>query len=265
MTKVGVYFGTFAPLHIGHLQEIYKCATENEKVLVIVSGYTDDRGAQIGLPLAKRLAYLQEAFKDEPNFVIAGLNETDLPPMPHGWDEWTKRLYSIIFENIAETPADITFYVGEVEYVKELIQRFPEDMNHYQVEIANRLEIPISATKIRGNSLRYWQFIHPVFRQHFTKYVTVLDNETLLRRLAYSSNSPLVTTEMDNISSNSGIVFVKNPIHIENMDIIFTENSETKSKRNTILLDDKNEQLRFYHSIDALNEQFKINIPRLGK
>ena len=49
--NIGIYFGTFAPLHTGHQQQIYKCASLNDGVLLVVSGYDNDRGAQIGLPL----------------------------------------------------------------------------------------------------------------------------------------------------------------------------------------------------------------------
>ena len=63
--NIGIYFGTFAPLHTGHQQQIYKCASLNDGVLLVVSGYDNDRGAQIGLPLEKRFRYLREAFNDE--------------------------------------------------------------------------------------------------------------------------------------------------------------------------------------------------------
>lgn len=36
--KIGVYFGTFAPLHTGHQQQIYKTSALNEGVLLICLG-----------------------------------------------------------------------------------------------------------------------------------------------------------------------------------------------------------------------------------
>ncbi|WP_423229554.1 adenylyltransferase/cytidyltransferase family protein, partial [Staphylococcus hominis] len=41
--NIGIYFGTFAPLHTGHQQQIYKCASLNDGVLLVVSGYDNDR------------------------------------------------------------------------------------------------------------------------------------------------------------------------------------------------------------------------------
>ena len=72
--KIGVYFGTFAPLHTGHQQQIYKTAAQNEGVLLIVSGYDGDRGSQIGLHLEMRFRYLREAFNDEPAIKVAKLD-----------------------------------------------------------------------------------------------------------------------------------------------------------------------------------------------
>lgn len=193
--KIGVYFGTFAPLHIGHQQQVYKCASLNEGVLLVVSGYDNDRGSQIGLPLEKRFRYLREAFNDEENIKVAMLNENDLPEMPNGWDEWVVRLLELIEKNTEEEKLQVTFYVGEAEYVTELTKRFPLDGNDYFVEIADRHDIQLSATQIRNHPDEHWNDINRVFRRHFSKVVTVMGSastgkSTLVRRLARSINAP---------------------------------------------------------------------------
>ncbi|GFH42850.1 transcriptional regulator [Lactococcus hodotermopsidis] len=194
--KIGVYFGTFAPLHTGHQQQIYKTAALNDGVLLIVSGYDNDRGSQIGLHLNKRFRYLREAFNDEPEIQVAKLDENDIPEMPNGWDEWSNRLFELIRATTVAENLEITFYVGEVAYVTELRQRFPKnDGNTYAVEIADRQDIQLSATMIREQPLVYWQDINRVFRRHFSKVVTVMGSaetgkSTLVRRLARAINAP---------------------------------------------------------------------------
>ncbi|MDR0297499.1 MAG: nicotinamide-nucleotide adenylyltransferase [Streptococcaceae bacterium] len=194
--KIGVYFGTFAPLHVGHQQQIYKCASLNEGVLLVVSGADNDRGSKVGLHLEKRFRYLREAFNDEECVKVAQLDETDLPAFPNGWDEWSARLFETIRENTREEGLEVTFYVGEEDYVTELTKRFPvADGNSYAVEIADRADIQISATEIRENPLRHWNYINRVFRRHFSKVVTLMGSastgkSTLTRRLARSINAP---------------------------------------------------------------------------
>lgn len=193
--RIGVYFGTFAPMHIGHQQQIYKCASLNDGVLLVVSGTDHDRGSKIGLHLEKRFRYLREAFNDETVIKVAKLDETDIPAMPDGWDPWVARLIGLVKENTIEEQLTVTFYVGEEEYVTELTKRFPADGNTYATEIADRQDIQISATEIRENPTLHWNDINRVFRRHFSKVVTVMGSastgkSTLVRRLARSINAP---------------------------------------------------------------------------
>ncbi|OFI47062.1 nicotinamide-nucleotide adenylyltransferase [Floricoccus penangensis] len=194
--KIGIYFGTFAPLHIGHQQQIYKTAALNEGVLLVASGYDGDRGDKIGLNLEKRYRYLRQAFNDEADIKVAKLDENGMPPMPDGWDVWTERLLSLIYENTIQKNLHVTFYVGEEEYVTELSKRFPiDDGNTYSVERADRHDILISSTMIRENPQAHWNDINRVFRRHFSKVVTLMGGastgkSTLVRRLARSISAP---------------------------------------------------------------------------
>lgn len=42
--NIGVVFGTFAPLHVGHMSLIHQAKKEQDGVIIIVSGYKGDRG-----------------------------------------------------------------------------------------------------------------------------------------------------------------------------------------------------------------------------
>lgn len=192
--NIGVFFGTLAPMHVGHQAEIYKAAALNDGVVVIASGYTGDRGDQMGLPVEKRFRYLREAFSDESDIKIDYINEDNMPQMPDGWGEWTRTLVATVKRNIVNQDAKITFYTGEPDYKVELEKRLPQT-GQFKVSLMDRTVLKISATEIRKDPIANWDYINRVFRRHFTKKVTVMGSastgkSTLVRRLARTSNSP---------------------------------------------------------------------------
>ena len=60
MRDLGVYFGTFAPCNVGHLEQIIRAKRENKNALVIVSGYDDDRGDKAGMSLPNRSTHCRK-------------------------------------------------------------------------------------------------------------------------------------------------------------------------------------------------------------
>lgn len=206
---IGVFFGTLAPMHVGHQAEIYKAAALNDGVVVISSGYTGDRGYQMGLSVEKRFRYLREAFSDETAIKIDYINEDHIPQMPDGWDEWTNILVETVKRNIVNQNAKITFYTGEENYKQELEKRLPQN-GQFHVSLMDRTVLKISATEIRRDPIGNWDYINRVFRRHFTKKVTVMGSastgkSTLVRRLARTSNSPFSEEYAREYQENSNV------------------------------------------------------------
>ena len=75
--RIGIVFGTFAPMHIGHVDLITKAKRYNDNVLVIVSGSNgqEDRGTRAGLSLNRRFRYVREVFYDDELVVVDKLDE----------------------------------------------------------------------------------------------------------------------------------------------------------------------------------------------
>lgn len=189
--SLGIFFGTFAPMHIGHYQNVMQAKKENDGCLLIVSGRKGDRGDLIGLDLVKRFRYIRELFADDDNVYVAMLNEDNIPEYPNGWGSWLCEIDDIKAMATVKEPEKTTWYVGEEEYLKELEVRKPWDY----VEMLDRTTLNISATMVRENPLKYWNYITRPFRRHFSKNILIMGTAsggktTLTRDLARSFGSP---------------------------------------------------------------------------
>ena len=202
--RIGIVFGTFAPMHVGHVDLITKAKRNNDNVLVIVSGSNtqEDRGTRAGLSLNRRFRYVREVFYDDELIVVDKLDEAGMPAYPEGWMPWVKRVKELIAKNTDE-PEKITFYVGEPEYVTELNRYYPQA----QVELIERSIINISATEIRDNPMENWRFITKPFRRHFTRKVLVVGSAsggktTLVKDLARTTMLPALWNMLGNIKKS---------------------------------------------------------------
>ncbi|MGT2959808.1 AAA family ATPase [Streptococcus caballi] len=163
-TQVAIVFGAFAPMHKGHIDLIQRAKRECQRAVVLVSGLANDRGDAIGLGLQKRFRYIRETFNDDGLISVGKLDETGLPVYPEGWDLWLERLLSLVFLASDEEPI---FYVSEKEYERALQER------GFQVRYTER-HFGISASLIRDNPAKYWNFIAKPFRRHFSKNVLIV-------------------------------------------------------------------------------------------
>ncbi len=185
--RVAVVFGTFAPLHQGHIDLIQRAKRQCNRVCVIVSGYKGDRGEEVGLPLQKRFRYIREGFSNDELTQIYKLDETELPRYPLGWEPWLKTaLETIQYDSKRE---DLVFFVGEKTYQEELEAR------GFEARLQER-QFGISGTLIRENPSKYWKYIAQPFRRQFTKKVLIMGSAsngktTLAKDLARFYDAPV--------------------------------------------------------------------------
>ena len=115
MKTVGIVFGTFAPMHRGHIDLIIKAKRICDSVKVVVSGREDDRGDQIGLSLQKRFRYIREVFNDDSLVEVSKLDEANMPLMPDGWDVWLNELFKVSNTNKDD---NLLFFVSQLPPTK---------------------------------------------------------------------------------------------------------------------------------------------------
>lgn len=176
MYKVGVFPGKLCPPHRGHLNAIFKAACQCEKLYVVVSyRREDDEKLFAGLPfktptLKERAKWLSIELQGFDHIKVIMLDEEGIPSYPLGWRLWSFRLAQVVPEHI-----DVIFG-SEPSYTEGYTKYFPEA--DYVIIDSERSEFPISATMVRNNPYKYWDYILGAARPHFTKRVLIVGTES---------------------------------------------------------------------------------------
>lgn len=174
--KIGVFPGKLCPPHRGHLAAIFKAACQCEKLYVVVSHDAIENeklfeGTGFKAPTLKEKAkWLSIELQNFDHIKVLMLDETEIPRYPEGWEAWSYKLHDLIPEHI-----DVIFG-SEPEYDEGYTKFFPD--TDYVLIDPDRKEFPISATMIRSNPYKYWDYILGAARPHFTKRVLIVGTES---------------------------------------------------------------------------------------
>jgi NadR type nicotinamide-nucleotide adenylyltransferase len=196
--KVGVVFGSFAPLHQGHLDLIMRAKKENDGgCIVIVCGYDGDKGEPL-MPHNKRYRYVREFFADDDLVAVYAINDTESmrPNYPNGWDSWMKEFNDIWKKAVTlSSPYSLApervWYVGDENYYNDLVNKQHETT----VLVDRTADNPISATMIRQNPIKHWDKIAAPFRRVFSHNILITGTasegkSTLVTDLGKYFNAP---------------------------------------------------------------------------
>ena len=183
--RVGVVFGSFAPLHQGHLDLIYRAKKENDGgAIVIVCGFDGDKGEPM-MPHSRRYRYVREFFADDDLVAVYGINDTEIgaPMYPNGWPKWLEEFNRIWAQATKPSWEEIktekfsgaqcveperVWYVGDHEYFLDLTQR-----NEKAILVDRVADNPICATMIRQNPVKHWDKITFPFKRLFSHNILI--------------------------------------------------------------------------------------------
>ena len=182
--NVGIVFGSFAPLHQGHLDLIMRAKKENSGgALVIVCGFDGDKGEPL-MPHSKRYRYVREFFADDDLVAVYAINDTELglDKYPNGWIGWMAEFEKIWAKAVNTTTVNVnngsgidisfakrTWYVGDEIYYNDLINMW----NEKAILVDRMSDNPISATMIRQNPIKYWDKITLPFKRIFSTNILI--------------------------------------------------------------------------------------------
>lgn len=165
MTKKtqGLILGKFMPLHKGHIYLIETAAAQVDELTILVCSIQSE-----SIPGALRYHWMREQF---PHLrVVHVMDENPQEPEDH-------RFFWGIWKNTIERncPDGVDMVFSSEHYGKELAENL--DAEHILVDL-ERKKVPISASAIRQDPWKYWEFIPAVVRPFYIKRVVLSGPES---------------------------------------------------------------------------------------
>lgn len=154
--KRGLVIGKFMPIHNGHIALI-KFANSHCDELIVSMSYTPND------PIDPQLRYgwTKEIFKNEPNIkvelILDDFDNEDLA-LPERTKLWAKKM--------KEVYPPIHILISFEEYGIPFAKNLGAAYLSFNPE---RNIIPVSATLIRNNPFKYWDYIPAEVRPHYVK------------------------------------------------------------------------------------------------
>lgn len=179
--KKGAIVGKFMPPHNGHISLITFGSLMCEELIVLVDNLPNDIEK---IPLSIRVDILKEAFKNVSNVTIKSIPyiTPQIPDTPGFWQTW---------KDIFITEANPDVIIGSENYILRLADIIKCNHLLYDIE---RTNTNISATKIRNNLVKNWNFLPKASQKYLRRKIAIIGGEscgktTLSKQLANHFNS----------------------------------------------------------------------------
>ena len=188
--KVGMYGGSFDPLHIGHIHDIIKAAALCEELYVMLSWCEGRESTSKEL----RYRWILNSTNHLPNVKILLVEDKAVSKEEYNtdyyWEQGAKDIKRLIGK-----PIDAVFCGDDYRGTNRFESLYcPES----EVIYFARKEVPISSTEIRAWTMNRWDYVPRVCRAYYTRKVLIVGGEstgksTLVQNLALAYNTNFVS------------------------------------------------------------------------
>lgn len=197
MYNVGMYGGSFNPLHLGHVSYIIQAANQCKKLYIVISNGENRNEIDVRI----RYRWIYQLTKHIGNVKLFILNDTAQTKSKYSeafWLDDAQKVKDFIGEKI-----DVVFCGSDYDENSFWNKCYPDS----NLVILNRNEI--SSTKIRENPMQYWDYIPNIVRPYYIKKVLLIGGEstgksTLTINLANYYNTSYLEEVGREISERSG-------------------------------------------------------------
>ena len=240
MFKIGMYGGSFNPLHLGHVNDIIMAANQCEELFVVLSVTNDKKE----IDHKERFMWLKNVTRDMDNVNVIEIFDTNDSKDSYDWDSGAKDVKKKIGRFI-----DVVF-AGDDYKGKNIWERlYPES----EIVYFPRDVINISSTKIRSNPYKYYEYLPKIVQKYYVKKICIVGTEscgksTLVRNLAKYFNTTHVEEAGRYICDDAGGIDNMQKYHY--FEILFKHKQlekEALDNANKILLIDTDSLITLYY------------------
>lgn len=159
----GFVLGKFMPPHKGHFHLINFARNYVDNLYIIVEKTKNEP-----IPSELRITWLRSAFPECKILHLTDLNPQEPGENPDFWKIWQNSLNKIL-------PQKVDYIFASENYGHKLAELL--DTEFIPVDM-NRESVPISATQIRNNPDKYWEYIPDAVKPYYVKKACIVGPES---------------------------------------------------------------------------------------
>ena len=238
--KIGMYGGSFNPLHLGHVNNIITASNLCEKLYIVLSATNDPRE----IDSRTRLQWLKNLTADMENVEVFSMFDACSNKVMHDWEAGAKYIKEYIGK-----PIDVVFS-GDDYYGCDVWEDLYPDSEIYYIPRSNT---NVSSTMIRNNPYKYFDFLPSCVKPYYTKKVCIVGTEscgksTLVRNLAKYYNTAYVEEIGREVCDQAGGIDNMQSSHYAEILIKHKQLEEEKIKQaNRVLFIDTDSLVTLYY------------------